>query len=128
VVVTTAGYELGFEANMDRVVAFRHKADNVGAWMKELEGCLFSRAFTPHMVAYDGFTASGEAMRICCVRLTELACTAIILMATHELVFVSKCEFRFCEPCEEPNRAPSVTRQASAIGTDLPSRPDLPAH
>jgi hypothetical protein len=47
VVITTAGYELGFEANMNRVVAFRHKVDNVGAWMKELEGCLFSRAFTP---------------------------------------------------------------------------------
>jgi hypothetical protein len=58
VVVTTAGYESGFEANMDRVVAFRHKVDNVGAWMKELKGCLFSRAFTPHTVGYDGFTVS----------------------------------------------------------------------
>lgn len=58
VVVTTAGYEFGFEANMDRVVAFRHKVDHVGAWMKDLEGCLFSRAFTPHTVGYDGFTVS----------------------------------------------------------------------
>ena len=57
-VVTTAGYQLGFEANMDRVVAFRRKVDHVGAWMKELEGCLFSRAFTPHAVGYDGFTVS----------------------------------------------------------------------
>ena len=57
-VLTTAGYQLGFEANMDRVVAFRHKVDNVGAWMKELEGCLFSRAFTPHTVGFDGFTVS----------------------------------------------------------------------
>ena len=58
VVVTTAGYILGFEANMDRVVAFRHKVDNVGAWMRQLEGCLFSRAFTPYTVGYDGFTVS----------------------------------------------------------------------
>jgi hypothetical protein len=58
VVFTTAGYKLGFEANMDRVVAFRHKVDHVGAWMKELEGCLLSRGFTPHTVGYDGFTVS----------------------------------------------------------------------
>jgi hypothetical protein len=57
-VLTTAGYQLGFEANMDRVVAFRHKVDNVGAWMKDLPGCFFSRAFTPHTVGYDGFTVS----------------------------------------------------------------------
>jgi hypothetical protein len=57
-VVTTAGYQLGFEANMGRVVAFRHKVDEVGAWMKDLEGCSFSRAFTPHAVGYDGFTVS----------------------------------------------------------------------
>lgn len=58
VVVTTAGYILGFEANIDRVVAFRHKVDGVVAWMNELEGCLFSRAFTPNTVGYDGFTVS----------------------------------------------------------------------
>jgi hypothetical protein len=58
VVVTTAGYTLGFEANLDRVIAFRHKVDHVGNWMKDLEGCLISRAFTHHTVGYDGFTVS----------------------------------------------------------------------
>lgn len=57
-VVTTAGYRSGFEANMDRVVAFRDKVDHVSAWMKELEGCFVSRAFTPYTVGYDGFTVS----------------------------------------------------------------------
>ena len=58
VVVTTAGYEFGFEANMDRVVAFRHQVDHVGTWMKGLEGCFVSRAFTPHTAGDDGFTVS----------------------------------------------------------------------
>jgi hypothetical protein len=58
VVLTTAGYKLGFEANMDRIVPFRHKVDHAGAWMSDLEGCFFGRAFTPHTVGYDGFTVS----------------------------------------------------------------------
>ena len=45
----------------------------------------------------------------------------------HKLFLVSKCKFRFRESREEPNRAPGVTRQASAIGTYLPSWADLPA-
>jgi hypothetical protein len=57
-VITTAGYRFGPDLKMERVIDFRRHVDQVDAWLQTVDGCLASRAFTPHTVGDDGYTFS----------------------------------------------------------------------
>ena len=56
VVITTAGYHPG--PRVERLIAFRRGVDEVNDWLLQVEGCLASRAITPHTFGDDGFTLS----------------------------------------------------------------------
>lgn len=57
-VITTAGYVLAADVNMDRIVPFRQKVDHVNEWLSQMDGCLASRPFTPYKKGNDGCTLS----------------------------------------------------------------------
>jgi hypothetical protein len=57
-VVTTAGYVMGPDLDLARVVDFRVHVDQVHDWLKSVEGRVASQVFTPHTVGDDGVTMS----------------------------------------------------------------------
>jgi hypothetical protein len=57
-VMTTAGFDLGPELDLARVVDFRVHVDLVHDWLKTVEGRVASQVFTPHTVGDDGVTMS----------------------------------------------------------------------
>lgn len=57
-VITTAGYVFGPDLQIERVIDFRRHVDKVRDWMATVDGCLATRAFTPHTVGDDGYTFS----------------------------------------------------------------------
>ena len=57
-VLTTAGFRLGPELKVERLIDFRRNVDVVNDWMAQADGCLASRPFTPHTVGDDGYTMS----------------------------------------------------------------------
>lgn len=56
VVITTAGFVLGPNLNVERVIDFRRKVDEVHSFMQSSKGHLASAVFTPHTYGDDGFT------------------------------------------------------------------------
>jgi hypothetical protein len=58
VVLTTAGFVMGPDFQVERAIAFRRQVDVTNAWMGQAEGCLANQVFTPHTVGDDGFTMS----------------------------------------------------------------------
>lgn len=57
-VLTTAGFQLGPDLKIERVIDFRKKVDLTNAWIGQADGCLANQVFTPHTVGDDGFTMS----------------------------------------------------------------------
>jgi heme-degrading monooxygenase HmoA len=57
-VFTTAGFVMGPNLDMARVVDFRRHVDIVDDFMTEAEGCLANRACKPYRTAEDGLTFS----------------------------------------------------------------------
>lgn len=57
-VITTAGFILGPELKIERVIDFRRNVDATNEWMATADGCLASQVFTPHTVGDDGCTMS----------------------------------------------------------------------
>ena len=58
VVLTTAGYNLGPQLDMARVIDFRRHVDLIHAWLKGMDGRVASQVFSPHTVGDDGVTMS----------------------------------------------------------------------
>jgi hypothetical protein len=57
-VITTAGYVMGPDLDIARVIDFRVNVDKVHDWLQSVEGRVASRVFTPHTVGDDGVTMS----------------------------------------------------------------------
>jgi hypothetical protein len=57
-VMTTAGYVMGPELRIERVIDFRRNVDKVHEWIQEADGRVASQVFTPHTVGDDGVTMS----------------------------------------------------------------------
>lgn len=57
-VMTTAGFVLGPDLNMDRVIDFRRNVDIANDWIAQADGCLANQTFTPHTYGDDGVTIS----------------------------------------------------------------------
>lgn len=57
-VITSAGYQLGPNLKMERVIDFRRNVDKALDWLQQCDGCLAGRAFTPHTAGDDGLTLS----------------------------------------------------------------------
>ncbi len=55
-VITTAGYLPA--PKVERLIAFRHGVDEVDQWLRNVDGCLANRPFTPHTIGDDGVTFS----------------------------------------------------------------------
>lgn len=56
--MTTAGFRLGPNFRVERVIEFRRNVDLANEWMSQAEGCRASQVFTPHTVGDDGVTLS----------------------------------------------------------------------
>lgn len=56
--ITTAGFQIGPDLKIERVIDFRRNVDLTNDWMGQAEGCLANQVFTPHTVGDDGFTMS----------------------------------------------------------------------
>lgn len=57
-VVTTAGFRLGADFRVERVIAFRKNVDVANEFLGQAPGCLANQVFTPHTVGDDGCTMS----------------------------------------------------------------------
>jgi hypothetical protein len=57
-VMTTAGYVMGPDLDLARVIDFRVNVDKVHEWLQSAEGRIASQVFTPHTVGDDGVTMS----------------------------------------------------------------------
>jgi hypothetical protein len=57
-VMTTAGYVMGPDLDLARVIDFRVNVDKVHEWLQSAEGRVASQVFTPHTVGDDGVTMS----------------------------------------------------------------------
>jgi hypothetical protein len=57
-VMTTAGYVMGPDLDLARVIDFRVHVDKVHGWLQSAEGRVASQVFTPHTVGDDGVTMS----------------------------------------------------------------------
>ena len=57
-VMTTAGFNLGPELDVARVIDFRVHVDKVRDWLKAVEGCVASQVFAPYTIGDDGVTMS----------------------------------------------------------------------
>ena len=57
-VMTTAGYVMGPDLDLARVIDFRVHVDKVHEWLQSAEGRVASQVFTPHIVGDDGVTMS----------------------------------------------------------------------
>lgn len=55
-VITTAGYLPA--PKVERLIAFRRGVDEVDEWLRNVDGCLANRPFTPHTIGDDGVTFS----------------------------------------------------------------------
>lgn len=58
IVITTAGYNMGPDLNLERVIDFRQNVDQVRDWMMTAEGNVANQVFTPYTFGDDGFTTS----------------------------------------------------------------------
>lgn len=58
VVMTTAGYDMGPDLDVDRVVDFRRNVDAVRDRMVTTDGNIATQVFTPHVRGDDGLTTS----------------------------------------------------------------------
>lgn len=58
VVLTTAGYIIGPDLDVARVIDFRQNADAVRDTVAAMPGNLARQVFTPHVYGQDGFTAT----------------------------------------------------------------------
>jgi hypothetical protein len=58
VVITTAGYNMGPDLNIERVIDFRRNVDQVRDAMRASDGNVAAQVFTPHTYGDDGFTTS----------------------------------------------------------------------
>lgn len=57
-VMTTAGFDLGPDFNMQRVIDFRRNVDRVREWMRSAPGMFGAHSFAPHTRGDDGVTMS----------------------------------------------------------------------
>lgn len=57
-VMTTAGYVMGPDLDLERVIDFRVHVDKVHEWLQSADGRVASQVFTPHTVGDDGVTMS----------------------------------------------------------------------
>jgi len=57
-VMTTAGYVMGPDLDVARVIDFRVHVDKVHEWLQSADGRIASQVFTPHTVGDDGVTMS----------------------------------------------------------------------
>ena len=57
-VMTTAGYVMGPDLDVARVIDFRRNVDKVHEWLQSAEGRVASQVFTPYTVGDDGVTMS----------------------------------------------------------------------
>jgi len=57
-VITSAGFVRGPELKVERLIDFRRNVDRVDEWLRQAEGYIASRPFTPHTVGDDGLTLS----------------------------------------------------------------------
>ena len=57
-VITTAGFVLGPEFKIERVIDFRRNVDATNEWLGKADGCIASQVFTPHTFGDDGLTMS----------------------------------------------------------------------
>ena len=57
-VLTTAGFNVAPDMDMERVMTFRRKVDRVRAWMRDAEGLMAAYNFVPHTLGDDGVTIS----------------------------------------------------------------------
>jgi heme-degrading monooxygenase HmoA len=56
IVMTTVGFKLGPELDIQRVVDFRRNVDRVRATLAGVQGNIANQVFTPHTHGDDGFT------------------------------------------------------------------------
>ena len=57
-VLTTAGFNVAPDMDMERVMNFRRNVDCVRAWMRDAEGLMAAYNFVPHTRGDDGVTMS----------------------------------------------------------------------